>query len=147
MFLPLGYSARSFLQMPSVCVCVPVSLASSSVTKAYPLLGWDQVTWLMKNVAFLCFEKLLSCFCSMLWVVIYLCCETLCREKMFILLLLSAFTSSSNATDLVSLVDIYAHAVELLPLCMIVLLNMAVAVPFLLHTFCFLLFWYNPTLL
>lgn len=89
------------------------------------------MTWLMKNVVFLCFEKLLSCFCSMLWVVIYLCCETLCREKMFVLLLLSA--SHHHQT-----LPIWfhwwtcAHSVELLPLCMIVLLNMAVAIPFLL---------------
>lgn len=98
------------------------------------MLSWVEImimTWQLNNISFLYFKELLSCFCSMFWALIFLNCEALsyqfcniwlnlssikaiCMSE-FILLLLSAVTSSVNTRDLAPMT---ANAVMLPPQCL-----------------------------
>ncbi len=84
------------------------------------------LTWPLHNSPLLSLQKLFGCFCSMLWVIVHLHCEAPSNEfwsicwiwadniarntSEFILLLLSAVTSSINTREPVPLAAIHAHA-------------------------------------
>ncbi len=97
-------------------------------------IGFRSGDWLGHciTVHFLSLQKLFGCFCSMLWVIVHLHCEAPSNEfwsiwleyeqiilarntSEFILLLLSAVTSSINTREPVPLAAIHAHAMTLPP--------------------------------
>ncbi len=119
------------------------------------------LTWPLHNSPLISLQKLFGCFCSMLWVIVHLHCEAPSNEfwsiwliwadniarntSEFILLLLSAVTSSINTREPVPLAAIHAHAMTLPPPCFtdeVVCLG-SWAVPFLLHTLLFPSLWYK----
>lgn len=107
-------STRSLMQLPSVSAYLWVSLLSrlSSVAEKDALLGWDHVTDLaISNIPFLCFENVLGCFCSMLWLI--------CTEKhywsvmellIFVLLFLEIMMSSCTSFVIFGLSDLFYGA-------------------------------------
>lgn len=54
------------------------ALLWTTATPPQPVLFWDQLmTWILKNIPFLCLEQHLGCFLNLLWVIIHLRCEEL----------------------------------------------------------------------
>lgn len=86
------------------------------------------ITWLIcifRNIQFLCLEKFLVCFCSMLLVISYLLCEPAESEQSmalytseFMLPLLLAGTTSINTSYPVPLAALHAHTITLPPTCL-----------------------------
>ena len=122
------------------------------------LLNWIQVRW--QNISLRCLKKLFGCFRSMFQVIVHLHCpmsseafgwiwadNIAWNTSEFILLLLSAVTSSINTREPVPLAAIHAHTITLPPPCFTdeVVWFGSWAVPSLLHTLLFpslILWWY-----
>ncbi len=119
------------------------------------------LTWPLHNSPLLSLQKLFGCFCSMLGSLSictvkrrpmsseafgWIWADNIARNTSeFILLLLSAVTSSINTREPVPLAAIHAHAMTLPPPCFtdeVVCLG-SWAVPFLLHTLLFPSLWYK----
>ncbi len=119
------------------------------------------LTWPLHNSPLLSLQKLFGCFCSMLGSLSictvkrrpksseafgWIWADNIARNTSeFILLLLSAVTSSINTREPVTLAAIHAHAMTLPPPCFtdeVVCLG-SWAVPFLLHTLLFPSLWYK----
>lgn len=102
------------MHLPSVSAYLWLALLShlSSVAENDALLGWDHVTDLaISNIPFLCFENVLGCFCSMLWLI--------CTEKhywsvmellIFVLLFLEIMRSSCTSFVIFGLSDLFYGA-------------------------------------
>lgn len=112
-----------------------------------------------KAVTFLCLEKLLGCFCSLLWLSIHLHCEL--QSYQFCSICLNLSREYRPATSIININKhhwhgstgshntAHAHAITLLPLCLKddVVCFRSQAVSFLLHNFLLKSLWYNPCVL